>query len=532
MGNNNEKNKSQRSVKKRLMTVSVVSVIIACAVLCVVSVLSLRNTVLENYIDIAKASATHIEATIEGLSEGDWSYNEKTNELYKGDTLVTDKFFDIIQKENADIHHTIFWGNTRIMSDLTDAEGKSVVGTTCDDSVLQNVKASGCYVQNSLQIQGKPYTVCYYGMYNGGELVGMVFVGIVQQAANMAVFNVALLVIIISAAMCVVLVLIVRRIVRGISNNLNQRLNKGSEDLKASGADIIRLSDNTLESIDQVSQAIDQVASAATSQAQHTEEAQAGVQDFGDSIEKIVRNIDDCQNNSKEVESSLSDTNKVVDVLMEDAKNNSEKIDEITDKLRENAESIGEIRKIIKAIDDIAFQITLLSFNASVEATHAGEYGAGFSVVADQIKNLSEKTKESAAEINAMIEDTISKIEETSALSVELQESNRNESDSLNKAYNQIENLSGSIQDVAYKLNDITDEASSLIEVKSEIVENIQSLAATSEENAAMAEEIQASAFQIADIMANLDEQVKGLDDVAVEMNDVIVYFEGEKKGN
>ncbi|KPA18408.1 methyl-accepting chemotaxis sensory transducer protein [Candidatus Magnetomorum sp. HK-1] len=86
-------------------------------------------------------------------------------------------------------------------------------------------------------------------------------------------------------------------------------------------------------------------------------------------------------------------------------------IEELTNEMKALRESSDKTAMIIKTIDGIAFQTNLLALNAAVEAARAGEAGAGFAVVAEEVRNLALRTAESAKSTSDMIENTISKIE-------------------------------------------------------------------------------------------------------------------------
>lgn len=238
---------------------------------------------------------------------------------------------------------------------------------------------------------------------------------------------------------------------------------------------------------EQVSAGSSQVSSGAQTLAQGATEQASSIQELSASIAEVSQQVKENAGGAEKAKVLTQETGAIMGESISDMNLARQAMDEISSTSK-------NISKVIKAIDDIAFQTNILALNAAVEAARAGSAGKGFAVVADEVRNLSQKSAEAAKNTTSLIESSIMAVEKgttivnrTSVSFTEVAEKSSEVEGIIGEIAEQAQAQSAAISQISIGI----DQVSSVIQMNS----------ATSEESAAASEELSSQAVSLKNLV-------------------------------
>jgi len=164
------------------------------------------------------------------------------------------------------------------------------------------------------------------------------------------------------------------------------------------------------EVLSQVNSSVQQVSSGSNQISSASQSLSQGASEQASSLEEITASIAEINSQSKQNADNADQANGFAKTARVNAETGNKKMKELVSAMAAINKSSEEIKKVIKVIDDIAFQINLLALNANVEAARAGKYGKGFAVVAEEVRNLAGRSAQAVKETTEMVETSIQNI--------------------------------------------------------------------------------------------------------------------------
>ena len=565
-------------LRGKLLTIAIAPVALLCIILSVF-ISNKAETALKK--EVTEALQSTVYALRDDISDLDG------NQYYIGEDgcLYNHEYYNVTEdtvvldliKDKCGIYTTVFYGNTRYSTSVTDDKGERVIGTTAGDAVVDTVINKGQeYFAENVNVPGIPCFAYYIPLYNdtenGQEAIGMVFAGKPQEVVDGTVGALTSGVILMAVAILVVALLVVfpvsiaisKRfgagvaalekvangdlseetdsallaqkdetgdIARSVENLRNQLTSivtdivKKSNDVDESSSMLGDTSEESAHSIEQVERAVQEVAEGATSQAADTTHATEKVIVMGELVERTNESLEKLYTVSDEMETNgkaAADTLGKLEDINTRAKDAIKIIYEQTNTTNESAKKISEA---VSLITSIAEETNLLSLNASIEAARAGEQGRGFAVVAGQISKLAEQSNESAKHIEEIItslmedsEKAVTTMDEVNVIMSDQSTMVNETADTFKSVLDGINNSRQSVKEISTNMKDLNTSRESVTDI-------VSNLSAIAEENAASTEETSAAATEVSASMQEISANAARLREIAIQLKNSVDIF-------
>ncbi|MFO7832987.1 MAG: methyl-accepting chemotaxis protein [Halohasta sp.] len=289
------------------------------------------------------------------------------------------------------------------------------------------------------------------------------------------------------------------------------RLTLLADDLDDTSQELSANSEEVTASIEEINQSTEEMAGGSQELAEQTDKAELAVSELTATIEEITASV-------QEIDAETSEASQLA---LEGVAEGTEAVDRIRTATDTTSEITGEVRTLeskmervgetLDVIGDIADQTNLLALNAAIEAARAGDEGDGFAVVAEEVKQLAEESRESAKTIESIITDAQDQTAEVAAQITHANEEVTEGADAVADVVDELDAIESAVEGVSTATAEVSDAVESQ-------AQNMDGFSATIDSAASMSEELSASVQQIS---AGLAQQSTATDGVAHRATDL-----------
>lgn len=530
------------SIKVKLLMIALLPSIVLGVVMTIMASRSIESGMHEEALKGLRGMAFSLLEVYEDSAPGDY-YMDVNGNVYKGRTPITGGY-DIVDhmSGNTGYEFTIFYGDTRATTSLTDAKtGERLVGTKAGEAVIEAVLKNGEeYSDTNVIINGEGYYAHYIPIEQDGEIIGMAFAGLHSKEAEAYILSKEISLLITCVIMLAIMVVIglyfaltlsaaiksaqdyIAEMATGnLKVELDAKAKKRSDEiglmcrqlddfkkelvgvvgkiknssqvLHTSGTSLEDMANQSSTTTNEIGHAVEDISSGAMNQAEETEAASVSIGEIGNIITDIVESVNALNQTAESMKAASDESTIIIRELSDSNDKTTDAIAKIGNQVHATNDSVQAIRQAVDLITSIAEETNLLSLNASIEAARAGEHGRGFAVVATQIQKLAEESNQSALEIGKIIDNLLKDSEQTVKVMDEVNIIVNEQRNKLEETKDKFLMVTDGVDTTRSEAELIRSQTNNCDAARVRIVDIIQDLSAISEENAASTQQTNAS---------------------------------------